>query len=70
MPREQKSAMSLAMSTRNGGAMFASLMAFPVMDPNVSEMILLAVPIPVFVAFGIAGYQSTLGREAVDEGSA
>ena len=59
--------MSLAMSTRNDGAMFASLMAFPVMDLHVFVMILLAVPVPSFVAFGIAatcrpGLQRSLKR--------
>jgi hypothetical protein len=43
----QRSAMALALCSRNGGAMFVAITAFPNLDPRLLVMILLAVPVPV-----------------------
>jgi BASS family bile acid:Na+ symporter len=45
----QRSAMALAVCTRNGSAMLVAITAFPVLDPNLMAMILLAVPVPLVV---------------------
>lgn len=45
----QRSSMSLGICTRNGGAMFVAITAFPVIDPQLLVFILLAVPIPIIV---------------------
>jgi len=45
----QRSAMSLAVCTRNGSAMLVAITAFPSLDPNLMAMILLAVPVPLAV---------------------
>jgi BASS family bile acid:Na+ symporter len=43
----QRSAMALAICSRNGGAMFVAITAFPTLDPRLLAMILWAVPVPV-----------------------
>ena len=45
----QRSALSLGICSRNGGAMFVAITAFPNLDPRLMVMILLAVPVPVIV---------------------
>ena len=45
----QRSAMALAVCTRNGSAMLVAITAFPQLDPNLMAMILLAVPVPLVV---------------------
>ena len=50
----QRSALSLAVCSRNGGAMFIAITAFPVLDPHLLVMILLAVPVPATVWFLLA----------------
>lgn len=52
----QRSAMSLGVCSRNGGAMFVAITAFPVIDPNLMVMILLAVPVPVIVWYILAKF--------------
>jgi BASS family bile acid:Na+ symporter len=49
MDQAQRSALALGICSRNGGAMFVAFATFPVQDPDVLVMILLAVPVPVFV---------------------
>lgn len=49
MNQAQRSAMSLGVCTRNGGAMFVAITAFPTLDPKLLVMILLAVPVPLIV---------------------
>ena len=49
MNQSQRSALALGICSRNGGAMFVAFAAFPVQDPNVLVMILLAVPVPVIM---------------------
>ncbi len=57
----QRSAMALAVCTRNGSAMLVAITAFPDLDPNLMAMILLAVPVPLVVWLGVA---SVLGSRA------
>ena len=45
----QRRAMALAVCSRNGSAMLVAVTAFPVIDPNLMAMVLLAVPVPVVV---------------------
>ena len=45
----QRGAMALAVCSRNGSAMLVAVTAFPVIDPNLMAMVLLAVPVPVVV---------------------
>lgn len=49
MNQAQRSAVSLGICSRNGGAMFVAFATFPNQDPNVLVMILLAVPVPLIV---------------------
>ena len=50
----QRSAMSLGVCTRNGSAMLVAITAFPVLDPDLLAMILLAVPVPLVVWFAVS----------------
>jgi hypothetical protein len=52
----QRSAMALGVCSRNGGAMFVAITAFPNLDPRLLVMILLAVPVPVIVWFALAKF--------------
>ena len=56
MTQAQRSALALGVCSRNGGVMFVAFAAFPVQDPNVLVMILLAVPVPVFMWLILARY--------------
>ena len=52
----QRSAMALAMATRNGAPMLAVFTAFPDQDPGMLVMILLSGPVPAIVAFPLARF--------------
>jgi bile acid:Na+ symporter, BASS family len=52
----QRSAMALAMATRNGAPMLAVFTAFPVQDPRTLVMILLSGPVPAIVALPLARF--------------
>ena len=52
----QRSAMALAMCTRNASGMFAVFTAFPDPDPRMLVMILLAGPVPAIIAFPLARF--------------
>lgn len=56
MNQAQRSSLSLGICSRNGGAMFVAFAAFPIQDPNVLVMILLAVPVPIIVWLILARY--------------
>jgi len=56
LKQTQRSALALGICSRNGGAMFVAFAAFPVQDPNVLVMILLAVPVPLAVWLLLARY--------------
>ncbi len=64
----QRSAMALAMATRNGAPMLAVFTAFPVQDPGTLVMLLLSGPVPAIVAFPLARFfasrAGTPGAEA------
>jgi hypothetical protein len=62
----QRSAMALAVCTRNGSAMLVAITAFPKLDPNLMAMILLAVPVPLAVWFALAKFfAAQAGRASV-----
>jgi len=52
----QRSAISLGVCSRNGGAMFVAITAFPVLDPQLMVMVLLAVPVPIIVWYFLARF--------------
>jgi bile acid:Na+ symporter, BASS family len=52
----QRSAMALAMATRNGAPMLAVFSAFPVQDPGTLVMLLLSGPVPAIVAMPLARF--------------
>jgi bile acid:Na+ symporter, BASS family len=52
----QRSAMALAMGTRNASGMFAVFTAFPNPDPRTLVMILLAGPVPALIALLLARF--------------
>ena len=52
----QRSAMALAMATRNGAPMLAVFTAFPDQDPRMLVMFLLSGPVPAIVAFPLARF--------------
>jgi BASS family bile acid:Na+ symporter len=56
LKQTQRSALALGICSRNGGAMLVAFTAFPVQDPNVLVMILLAVPVPLVVWLLLARY--------------
>jgi BASS family bile acid:Na+ symporter len=61
----QRSAMALAMATRNGAPMLAVFSAFPVQDPGMLVMLLLSGPVPAIVAFPLARFfASRAGAES------
>jgi len=52
----QRSAMALAMATRNGAPMLAVFTAFPDQDPRMLVMFLLSGPVPAIIAFPLARF--------------
>jgi BASS family bile acid:Na+ symporter len=63
----QRSAMALAMCTRNASGMFAVFTAFPDKDPRILVMILLAGPVPALVALLLArSFAYRASRPAVE----
>jgi BASS family bile acid:Na+ symporter len=52
----QRSAMALAVCTRNGSAMLVAITAFPTLDPDLLAMILLAVPVPLVVWLALSRF--------------
>jgi BASS family bile acid:Na+ symporter len=65
MKQTQRSALALGICSRNGGAMFVAFTAFPVQDPNVLVMILLAVPVPLIVWLLLARYFASRADRAL-----
>ena len=66
----ERSAMALAMATRNGAPMLAVFTAFPDQDPRMLVMILLSGPVPAIVAFPLAAFfASRAGKAGVMEGT-
>ena len=52
----QRSAMALAVCSRNGSAMLMAVTAFPVIDPKLMAMALLSVPVPVVAWLVMASF--------------
>lgn len=69
LSQRQRSAMALAMCTRNASGMFAVFTAFPVQDPRVLVMILLAGPVPAIVALPLARFFASRMRTPIVEGA-
>jgi BASS family bile acid:Na+ symporter len=66
----QRSAMALAMGTRNASGMFAVFTAFPDPDPRMLVMILLAGPVPAIIAFPLARFFASRAGTPGAEGAA
>ena len=66
----QRSALALGVCSRNGGAMFVAITAFPDLDPRLLVMILLAVPVPVIVWFGLSRFFAFRADKTVEGGVA
>jgi len=64
LKKNQRTAMALGMCSRNVSAMFAVYIVFPVPDPYLLVMILLAGPIPALTAYFIARYLGTKAGKA------
>jgi BASS family bile acid:Na+ symporter len=63
----QRSAMALAMATRNASGMFAVFTAFPVQDPGVLVMILLSGPLPAVLAIPMVRFFASRAEMPVAE---
>jgi BASS family bile acid:Na+ symporter len=66
----QRSAMALAMATRNGAPMLAVFTAFPDQDPRMLVMFLLSGPVPAIVAFPLARFFASRAGKAEAGGHA
>jgi BASS family bile acid:Na+ symporter len=68
--QSQRSAMALAVCTRNGSAMLVAITAFPILDPDLLAMILLAVPVPLVIWLALSRVLgSRAGKEARGDAS-
>ena len=65
----QRSAMALAMATRNGAPMLAVFTAFPDQDPRTLVMILLSGPVPAIVALPLARFFASRAGTPSAEGT-
>jgi len=54
MKQERRSALALGICSRNGPAAFVAFAAFPVQDPNVLVMLVMASTLPAIVWFLLA----------------
>jgi BASS family bile acid:Na+ symporter len=66
----QRSAMALAVCTRNGSAMLVAITAIPNLDPNLLAMILLAVPVPLVVWLALSSFLGSHAGKVSVEGAA
>ena len=66
----QRSALALGVCTRNGGAMFVAITAFPNLDPRLLAMILLAVPVPLVVWVVLAKFFASRAGKTAAGGAA
>ena len=66
----QRSAMALAVCTRNGSAMLVAITAFPNLDPNLMAMILLAVPVPLVVWLAVSRFLGSRAGKTSEGGAA
>jgi len=65
----QRSAMALAMATRNGAPMLAVFTAFPDQDPRMLVMLLLSGPVPAVLALPLARFFSSRAGTTSAEGA-
>jgi BASS family bile acid:Na+ symporter len=65
----QRSAMALAMATRNGAPMLAVFTAFPDQDPRMLVMILLSGPVPAILALPLARFFASRAGTPGGEGT-
>ena len=70
MKQAQRSALSLGVCSRNGGATLVAFTAFPTQDPNVLVMLLLGVPVPVIVWFFLARFFASRAVKIAEGGVA
>jgi BASS family bile acid:Na+ symporter len=70
MNQAQRSSLSLGVCSRNGGAMFVAFTTFPILDPNLLVMLLLAVPVPVIVWFFLARFFASRAVKIAEGGAA
>lgn len=68
LKQDQRSAMSLGVCSRNGGAMFVAITAFPSIDPELMAMILMAVPVPVIVWFFLSKFFASRADKTLEGG--
>jgi len=66
----QRSAMALAMATRNGAPMLAVFTAFPVQDPGTLVMLLLSGPVPAILSLPLARYFASRAGTPAEEAAA
>ena len=69
LTQPQRSAMALAVCTRNGSAMLVAITAFPTLDPNLMAMILLAVPVPLVVWQALSIFFSSRADSTAEDGA-
>lgn len=67
--RAQRGAMALGVCSRNGSAMLMAVTAFPVIDPKLMAMILLAVPVPVIVWLFLAKFLAFHADAEIQDGA-
>jgi len=65
----QRSSMALAVCSRNGSAMLMAVTAFPVIDPKLMAMALLAVPVPLIVWLPLSSFLGTRADKTSSEGT-
>jgi predicted Na+-dependent transporter len=65
----QRSAMALAMATRNGAPMLVVFTAFPVQDPRMPVMLLLSGPVPAVLALPLARFFASRAGTPSAEGT-
>ena len=66
----QRGAMALGVSSRNGSAMLVAVTAFPVIDPDLMAISLLAVPVPLLVWLALARFFASRAGKPRVEGAA
>lgn len=66
----QRGAMALGVCSRNGSAMLMAVTAFPVIDPKLMAMALLAVPVPVIVWLALSRFFASRASPSRTEGVA
>lgn len=66
MKQAQRSALALGVCSRNGPAMFIAFTTFPVQDPNMLVMLILAGPVPMVVWLFLARFFAFRAEKVAD----